>query len=187
MKTFPPYYLITPEPTDPTRFFQSLSHVLASGIRLIQFRAKSLSDEIYQDYARQVLDLCQEAGVICLLNCAPTVARQLGSQGIHLNSSRLHEQQKPLQGFTQVSAACHTIADLQQAARIQTDFVVLGPVLVTASHPDTLPMGWATFTQLIQQTHCPVYALGGLQKTDLTTAQQAGAVGIAAIRSLWQL
>ncbi|MDD1617410.1 MAG: thiamine phosphate synthase, partial [Methylococcaceae bacterium] len=59
----------------------------------------------------------------------------------------------------------------------------LAPVLATQTHPDTAPLGWSQFTELVNQYNLPVYALGGQNLSDLMIAQQAGGQGIAAIRA----
>jgi len=61
--------------------------------------------------------------------------------------------------------------------------VVLAPVLKTKSHPDTPPLGWEQFTDLVTQINLPVYALGGLTQANLIQAHKAGGQGIAAIRA----
>jgi 8-oxo-dGTP diphosphatase len=84
-----------------------------------------------------------------------------------------------------VAASCHNRAELEQAARLGLDFVVLGPVQPTASHPDQPSMGWSAFNDLIACYPLPVYGIGGLALTDLAAAQTCGAHGIAAIRAMW--
>lgn len=71
------------------------------------------------------------------------------------------------------------------AAQIGCDFATLAPVAVTASHPDTAPLGWSHFAELVDHARLPVYALGGMQPDDLDHARGHGAFGIAAIRSFW--
>jgi 8-oxo-dGTP diphosphatase len=84
------------------------------------------------------------------------------------------------------AASCHTAEELAQAEKLGLDFVVMGPVLPTRSHPDALTLGWEGFAGLIQDYPLPVYALGGLQPRDLQTAWRAGAHGIAMQRALWE-
>lgn len=71
------------------------------------------------------------------------------------------------------------------AKRINADFVVLGPVSRTVSHPETMPLGWHRFSALCAKADLPVYALGGMRPMDLQQAQRAGARGIAMISALW--
>ena len=62
------------------------------------------------------------------------------------------------------------------------DYVLLSPVMETASHPEQSGMGWETFMQLAKSTSTAVYAMGGLSLSDLPTAQRHGARGIAGMR-----
>ena len=76
--------------------------------------------------------------------------------------------------------------ELQYAVQKNIDFVVLAPVLFTQTHPDTEPLGWKVFKQLIREINLPVFALGGLQKKDKQFALQAGAQGISGISTFLQ-
>jgi 8-oxo-dGTP diphosphatase len=72
-----------------------------------------------------------------------------------------------------------------QAQKLALDFVVLGPVLPTLSHPEAEPLGWEGFARLARDVSLPVYALGGLQPQDKIKAWQSGAHGIAMQRGVW--
>ena len=65
------------------------------------------------------------------------------------------------------------------------DFVVLGPVLPTASHPGAPGIGWDAFAALRERVSLPIYAIGGLDPGDIGIARRHGGQGIAAIRGLW--
>jgi 8-oxo-dGTP diphosphatase len=63
---------------------------------------------------------------------------------------------------------------------------VLGPVKDTASHPGAATLGWGRFSELVADYPLPVYAVGGLDYSDVELAWAAGAHGIAAIRAAWR-
>ena len=84
-----------------------------------------------------------------------------------------------------VGASCHNARELERAAALPADFVVLGPVLATPSHPGVPTLGWEGFAALIRDYPLPVYALGGLRRSDLETAWDAGAHGISMMRGAW--
>jgi 8-oxo-dGTP diphosphatase len=46
-------------------------------------------------------------------------------------------------------------------------------------------MGWKAFAELARGLTIPVYAIGGLTRTDLEDAWRAGAHGVAMIRGAW--
>ena len=116
-----------------------------------------------------------------LINDDQELARAVGAQGLHLSSHRLWQiDRRP--DFDRVAASCHTAADLVRAAGLGLDFVVLGPVLPTASHPGSIGIGWPEFSRLVERSPLPVYALGGLAPEMLETARSSGGHGIALMR-----
>jgi len=58
-------------------------------------------------------------------------------------------------------------------------------VQATQSHPDATPLGWEEFSRLAEEVGAPIFALGGLQASDLDLAREHGAQGVAGIRGFW--
>jgi 8-oxo-dGTP diphosphatase len=48
-------------------------------------------------------------------------------------------------------------------------------------------LGWQKFTELVQRSPIPVYAIGGLDHEDLATAIANGAHGVALRRAAWNV
>jgi len=183
----PTFYLITPNPGDDIpKFLQQLEKRLADGIRLVQLRAKPLPEADYISLAKQCLQLCENYDATLMLNASPNVVEPVGAHGVHLDSGRLASlTARP--NVKWMSASCHSLEQLQQAEKLGVDFVMLSPVAATASHPDTVPLGWQKFQELTEQASCPVFALGGMTPEDLPQAFEHGAQGVAAIRALWEV
>ncbi len=186
--TLPQEYLITPEPgSDSAVFLAKLDAVLAQGIALVQLRAKSLAPNMYLKLAKHAVELCHRHGARLLINGEPEWLPDTGADGVHLTSNRLHAcTERPLSRDCLVAASCHTPADIAQAEKIETDFIVVSPVKKTVSHPQSRALGWQTFRELCNAAHIPVYALGGMSSEDITEAKRAGGQGIAAISGLWE-
>jgi len=185
--SLPEYYLITPEPGgDIPRFLAGLERALSSGVSLLQLRARELSDDDYKGLVPEVLQRCRQVNARLLLNAEPKLAKESGAAGVHLTSERLMAlSTRPLDDTCLVAASCHNQDQLEHAANLGLDFVVVSPVKGTTSHPGARPLGFKGFHDLADQAKIPVYALGGMQVSDLSTAFQSGAQGIAAIRGLW--
>jgi 8-oxo-dGTP diphosphatase len=189
----PSCYLITPEPPASRRawphFCAHLGYRLANGIRMVQLRSKVMAVDDYYELATMVASHCAQHGSQLQLNPPPasdlTDYAPIAGAGYHLTADRLWQlTTKPVcDGW--LSASCHNAADLQRAKESGVDFVVLSPVAATASHPEAQALGWPNFRQLIAEVALPVYALGGMQQADISTAQAAGGVGIAALGGLW--
>ncbi len=159
-----------------------LQNALANGLRLFQVRDKTLPPTQRHAFARQVMALAaRHEQVMVLINDDQELARRVGAGGVHLSSQRLWQiERRP--DFACVAASCHGPADLARAAELGLDFVVLGPLLPTASHPGAAGIGWPAFARLIERSPLPVYALGGLQPEMLETARRHGGHGIALMR-----
>lgn len=184
----PEYYLITPDPGNNTeQFLAGLEQSLSNGVSLLQLRASSLSENDYRALIPEVLQRCRQANARLLLNAEPALAGEFGAAGVHLSSERLMAlSARPLGDDCLVAASCHTREQLEQAARLEVDFVVVSPVRATTSHPGAQTLGFSGLQELAERASVPVYALGGMRVSDLAAAHQHGAQGIAAIRGLWQ-
>ena len=182
--TQPDRYLITPDVgPDRKKFLQSVEHALVAGIRRIQLRSGLRED--LSALAAQVLSRCAAHDAQLLINGDIKLAAKLNC-GVHLRASQLAElQERPLPLGQVVAASCHDEAELRLAQSLGADFVVLGPVAATPSHPDREPLGWHRFAVLRETVSLPIYALGGMTTPDLRDAHRHGAQGIAAIRGLW--
>lgn len=166
------------------RFLAALETALQQGLRLLQWREKSLLPEQQRTLLQQVLALAQPYGARVLLNADIELARRCGADGVHLPAHALMALDERPQGLL-CAASCHNAAELAKAARLGLDFVVLSPVLATVSHPGAETLGWPAFAALVADYPLPVYALGGVHPQDQLTAWQHGAHGIAMQRALW--
>jgi len=164
-------------------FLRRLENALTGGLRLVQLREKAMPAEPLAALAREVAARCRAHGARLLINDDLALAERLEA-GVHLPAARLMRL-KLRPDLPWVGASCHDAAELERAQALGVDFVVLGAVLPTASHPGAIPLGWERFRDLATRRPLPVYALGGLSPADLDTARQAGAHGIAMKRGLW--
>jgi 8-oxo-dGTP diphosphatase len=182
----PPHYLITPEPTtDTTRFLRELDAALASGQRLVQLRAKTWQEKPLKALLTLTVALCKKHKAQLLINGQLGLAHDF-DVGLHLTSDQLMAlQSRPMAARLPVAASCHNLEQLRHAQALGLDFVVLGSVNKTASHPDVSPMGWKAWQQMRAEVSLPIFAIGGLGPQDVAVARQHGAQGVAGIRAFW--
>ena len=175
-------------------WLSALEAQLQQGLRLIQLREKHLANTALMRLAEQVLLLAKPYGAKVLFNHDITLAQELGElsfgeMGVHLTSKQLislNEKPRHLPSHFIVAASCHNAIELAHAEKLDLDFVVLSPVNISKSHENARPLGWEQFSALIQHTTIPVYALGGMQTSDLVQALNCGARGIAMQRAVWK-
>jgi 8-oxo-dGTP diphosphatase len=166
-------------------FLARLDAALAAGLRLVQLREKELDPDSLEAVGREVARRCHAAGARLLVNGDLDLARRIGADGLHLSAARLMPREaRP--GIELYAASCHDRAELDRAADLGADFVVLGPVHPTPTHEGMHTLGWERFARLIEGYPLPVFALGGIRPNDLTVAWSQGAHGIAMMRGAWR-
>ena len=161
--------------TDSARFgIESIRQRLEQGLKLLQVREPSLSEEERTRFTRQVLALAHRYECKVLVKSAFP-----GADGLHVTASQLMKLEKKPAGLA--AASCHTRAELDRAMQLELDFAILGPV-----KDKTPALGWKKFSDLARGASIPVYAIGGLARGDLEEAWAAGAHGLAMIRGAWR-
>jgi 8-oxo-dGTP diphosphatase len=187
----PSQYLVTriQQPGNLDHYLTRLKKALRHGVRLVQFRepewAASRHAASLHQACEQVLAECHAAGAQCLVNSVHPQAWWANADGVHLRAEDLkHFEQGTLPGHHLRGASVHNKAELEQAKKINADFVVIGHVCPTPSHPGENAMGWDQFARLAAQAGRPAFAIGGQSYKTMATAQEHGAHGIAAIRGL---
>ncbi|MDI3323626.1 Nudix family hydrolase [Pontibacterium granulatum] len=183
----PSRLLITGGCDNANQYLEAVEGGLNRGAEGVMLRAKHLADDSFVDVARSMLEYCRTHNVFLTLNTGVELANDLGADGLHLSSARLMAMESRDQFVGRwLSASCHNVEELAKAQALGVDFVTLSPVAATASHPETPPMGWERFTELVAETTIPVYALGGMGENTLRQAWDAGAQGVAAISAWWE-
>lgn len=183
----PDKYLITGKFNDFTDCEEKVTAAIERGIRLIQLREKGLTDDEYLNLAKRLEKVTSGTGTKLILNTSIELFNQTHADGIHFTGKRLAEcQTRPVPGDKLFSVSTHAIEELKHAVNIGADFAMLSPVLPTNSHPGEPALGWDTFKEIVSQIKIPVYALGGMNASDVDRARLHGAQGIAAITALWE-
>ncbi len=165
-----------------------LKNTLDSGIKLVQLRAKNLSEDAFIAFAEPAILLVHEYGAKVLLNATPKMLTKLpDADGLQLASTAIMNlSERPISEKKLLSISTHSDAEIAKALSLNADMLLLSPVKKTSSHPDLDGIGWDKFEQLVQKIPVPVYALGGMKVEDINAAIQHGGQGIAAISSFWK-
>ena len=180
----PTVYAITNASADgAANYLARLDRAMEQGLRLVQIREKQLSSDELRRFAREVVTKAHAHGAKVLVNSDPQLATIVGADGIHLTSAQLAQcDVRP--DFPLVAASTHHRDEIERAAELKLDFVALGAVKPTRTHPGQAAIGWQQFGEMAAAAPLPVYALGGLTRGDLDAAMKHGAHGVAMQRGI---
>ena len=143
---------------------------------LVQVREKDWDRQRVQHLLSRALARAEPFGGRVVVNSDSGDYPQ--AHGVHLTSAALMAAgSRP--AFPLVGASCHDEREVDRAAELGVDYVVIGPVNPTPSHPNATPLGWERFAELVRHRPMPVYAIGGLTRADIAAARRQGAHGVA--------
>ena len=161
-------------------WLEALAERATSGRVLVQLREKTFGMHAMQNLLSRTLARVEPFGGCVVVNS--DCGRFAQAHGVHLTSRALMDAssrpETPL-----VGASCHDARELDRAEELGLDYVLLGPVRETATHPGMAPMGWDRFASLGANRSMPVYGIGGLSRADLAQARAQGAHGVALLRA----
>ncbi|QCO68808.1 Nudix family hydrolase [Luteimonas yindakuii] len=184
----PDRYAVTPSPGPDERdedWLAGVERLLANGIRRLQLRLPDIEVDRRKRLVAAAALLGRAVHADVLVNGDAVLAAEHGC-GLHLPARQLMAcEARPVAEDIPFGASCHDVDQLRQAERVGCDFVVLGPVAATASHPGVPGLGWDAFAAMREEVSLPIYAIGGLATDGLALARAHGAQGIAAIRGFW--
>jgi thiamine-phosphate pyrophosphorylase len=139
--------------------------------------------------AARIIDLAEKfkrAGKSTVfVNDRVDIARIVNAAGVHLPAGGLATAaaRKLLQPNQLIGRSTHSADQALRAFDDGADYVFLGPVWETSSHPGQKPLGLSALEKLGART---VIAIGGITGERVAQCRDAGAWGVAAISTLWK-
>jgi thiamine-phosphate diphosphorylase len=169
-----------------TRTMELARAVLAAGVRVVQYRAKS---GIVAETLRALRDRTREHDALLILNDDWRAAVQFDCDGVHLGPQD--------DGFADVAAiraaarelviglSCGTLEELRAANDSAADYLGAGPVYATFSKEDAgAPIGIEGLRALVSASRVPVAAIGGIGTAALGEIRSSGAAMAAVISAI---
>ena len=133
----------------------------------------------------RLLALARPPEAAVFVSGRPDIARATGAQGVQLGAGDLAatDARRVLpRGW--IGRSVHSAEEAGVAALEGADFLVVGNIYPTPSHPQRQAKG----PDLVSETArlgLPVIAIGGVTPERVPELKAAGAYGVAAIRALW--
>ncbi|MFW6193834.1 MAG: thiamine phosphate synthase, partial [Gemmatimonadota bacterium] len=138
------------------------------------------------DLASELAADAREHGGWCVVNERLDVALAADVQGAQMGSGAL-----PIPAARSVAgedlvlgASAHDPAEVRRARRDGADFVLLGTIYATPTHPEIEPSG-VELVEACRGLGVPVVAIGGMEAGRVAEVRRAGADGVAAVRAVW--
>jgi thiamine-phosphate diphosphorylase len=151
----------------------------------LHVRDRSATAEQLARVTERTLALARPPEAAVFVNGRPDLAAALGASGLQLGKHDLTPTDARRM-FTQgwIGASVHSLAEAAQAIADGADYLLVGPIYPTASHPGHPGHGTGLVSR-VEELACPVIAIGGVTPERAAELKAAGAYGIAAISATW--
>jgi thiamine-phosphate pyrophosphorylase len=161
------------------------SRAVDGGVTAVQLREKDLSGCDLYEMAMTLRAVLQGRALV-LINDRADVAAASGSDGVHLPERCLpvHAVRRLVGDGCIVGRSVHSVEAAVQAEREGADYVQVGAVYATESHPDATPGGVDLVRAVADAVTTPAIAVGGIDASRVRDVIDAGADGIAVIRAI---
>lgn len=157
-----------------------IRQIAQAGPEALIVREKDLPEEAYEQLAIQVMEICAQYGVFCILHTYADVAVRLHADGLHLPLHLLltmPEEQKTK--IPVLGASVHSVQEALQAQKAGAAYLTAGHVYETDCKRGMPARGLSFLREVCQAVpDLPVYALGGICAENAADCIRAGAHGV---------
>ena len=138
--------------------------------------------------AGELLPHARRTGALLVVNDRVDVALAVDVDGVHLGTRSLpvDAARRLLGGERWLGASCHDASSAFAAHREGADYVFLGTIFPTPSHPDVAGMGLEGLAATLARLGgFPVVGIGGIDAARVASVLATGAYGVAIVRGVW--
>ncbi|WP_024746373.1 thiamine phosphate synthase [Levilactobacillus namurensis] len=182
-----PLYLVTDRlGIEEEAFLCRLELACQGGVDLVQLREKSLDSRHYFQLAQQVKAITDQYELSLIIDDRLDIALAVNAAGVHLGQQDIPvDVARRLLGPRKIiGATTKTVRQAQLAVRAGADYLGVGAIFPTTTHVKTVHTSVATLAAIQAAVPIPVYAIGGLNSTNVTAVQPAKVAGVAVVSAI---
>lgn len=148
-------------------------------------RAREATVAVLAAGAQRLMALARPPEAAVFVSGRPDIAAALGAHGVQLAKDDLtpaDARRVFIHGW--IGRSVHSLADAETSVSEGADFLVVGSIYETPSHPGQPAVGLRLLREAVGLGR-PVIAIGGITPERAIEVKDAGAYGVAAISALW--
>jgi len=182
-------YAITDSALMPAEHFLSMvESAIRGGIQVVQYREKTLPEEVRLEQAKALVRLCKDQHTICLINDDPELAAASGAHGVHLGQSdaALAKARELLGPEAIIGITCHNSLELAGNAQAHgANYVAFGRFFPSSTKSNASACNREILTLAKARLDIPIVAIGGITPENGAVLLDAGADWLAVIAGIF--
>ena len=155
------------------------------GVNLVQLRGKELPGGQLLSLATELISAIKGRATL-LVNERVDVAAAAGAAGVQLGEEALpvSAARRILPPGSIIGRSVHSEDGAARADDDGADFLIVGTMFATGSHPGAEPAGPGLMRNVAARCNLPLIGIGGITPGSVAEVMAAGASGVAVIRSI---
>jgi len=162
-----------------------VARAVAGGVNMVQLREKDLPGGCLLVLANALKNIIGDSALL-VVNERVDVAACVSADGVQLGEEALSVSQARAilgQGVL-IGRSVHSVDGAVQATGQGADFLVVGTMFTSQSHPGEEPAGPDLIRRIVAECSVPVIGIGGINLSNADQVMDAGASGVAVISSI---
>lgn len=163
-----------------------------AGAKWIQYRCLSKTDELLLKDIKEIADICDDWGSTLIVTDHIHLAGKADIQGFHIEDmdADFIALRKKLGNDLTLGGSANTLENLLRMAKTGADYFGFGPFAETKTKPNDYPfVSLEHYKQAVEKLKeldisLPVFAVGGVELTDVPKLMETGIYGVAVSHAL---
>ena len=162
-----------------------VAEAVTGGVDLVQVREKDLHGAQLLDLALRLRDAIGDRALL-VVNERVDVAAALPAEGVQLGEDAIPvaAARRILGPDMLIGRSVHSVEGAERAVSDGADFLVVGTMFASRSHPGEEPTGPDLVKRIVPRCPLPSIGIGGITKDNCRQVIEAGATGVAVITGI---
>ena len=190
MKKLNGLYFITDESLiSENNYFNVIDSVLRHKPQFIQLRAKNVDKKDLLNKAKKIREISARYGVKFIVNDYPDVAIDSGADGVHIGHlDDAYLRIRDMIGHNKIiGVSCYGDIDrCIKFSELGADYIAIGTPYFTETKPERIKTELSQMVEIVNKvTKTPIFAIGGIDNSNISEILNVGVDGIAVINSVF--
>ena len=162
-----------------------VASAIDAGVNMVQLREKNLEGAQLLELAKNLRQLTYGKASF-IVNERVDVALAADADGVQIGENGLPiPVVKSIMGSRAICGrSVHDVNGATKACEQGADFLVLGSMFPTETHPGDTPSGLQLMVSTRKEVEIPILGIGGISEVNAAKVMTSGANGVAVIRSI---
>lgn len=172
---------------DVQRLTEAVSSAVDGGVNMVQIRDPELDQAEFEVLAHKIAVIVGSRALTVVNPSRRRISMIEGVDGVQLAETAamtVSEVRRIYGDSTLVGRSVHSIEGANKAKAAGADYLILGTIFPSASHPGGQWHGTDIISDVSADTQLPVIGIGGITVENASDVMNAGAKGVAVVRSI---